>query len=112
MRKALSHVGPGGRVIGVDFSVAMLARAQRAAVADGTRNVEFRPGDAERLPLDEDSIDVAIANGIFNLNPNREAIFHELARVVRTGGSVWAAELIVNEPLSEATRAEPANWFA
>lgn len=106
------RVGPNGKVVGVDFSEAMLDRARRAAVEAGVTNVEFRRADAEALPLPDRSVDVAIVNGIFNLNPARDAIFGELARVVRPDGEVFVAELILIEPLPENERASLTNWFA
>jgi arsenite methyltransferase len=109
---AAQRVGPYGKVIGVDFSEAMLTRARQSAVEAGISNVEFRCGDAEALPLETRSIDVALVNGIFNLNPAREAIFRELARVVRPGGAVYAAEMILREPLPEAEQNDLDNWFA
>jgi len=109
---AARRVGSRGKVIGVDFSASMLARARRAADDSGTPNVEFRQADAETIPLADASVDTALVNGIFNLNPGREAILRELARVVRPGGTVWVAELILNEPLSEEVHANPTNWFA
>ena len=78
----------------------------------GIKNVEFRQAEAEELPLDEAAIDVALVNGIFNLNPARAQIFRELARVVRPGGAVYAAELILREPLPPETAASETNWFA
>ena len=109
---AARRVGPGGKVVGVDFSEAMLDRAHRAAAEGGVTNVEFRRADAEALPLPDRSMDVAIVNGIFNLNPARDAIFGELARVVRPDGEVFVAELILIEPLPEHERASLTNWFA
>src|SRR3990172_3531510 len=109
---AAQRVGPQGRVIGVDFSDAMLARARQGAVELGVRNVEFSLADAEKLPIEDSSIDVALANGIFNLNPEREAIFRELARAVRQGGAVYAAELILEEPLPPDVKDNETNWFA
>lgn len=109
---ASRRVGTGGRVIGVDFSPPMLARARQAADQAHADNIECRRADAEQLPLANASVDVALVNGIFNLNPGREAIFRELARVVRPGGSAFAAELILVEALSEDARASPTNWFA
>jgi len=106
------RVGSKGRVIGVDFSDAMLARARQAAAEDGVDNVEFYQADAENLPVEDDLIDVALVNGIFNLNPARDAIFHELARVVRQGGTVYAAELILREPLPPEVQDSETNWFA
>jgi SAM-dependent methyltransferase len=109
---AARRVGLNGKVVGVDFSEAMLDRACRAAAEAGVTNVEFRRADAEALPLPDRSVDVAIVNGIFNLNPARDAIFGELARVVRPGGEVFVAELILIEPLPEDERASLTNWFA
>jgi len=106
------RVGSAGKVIGVDFSEAMLARAREAVVESGTANVELRQADAEQLPIPDGEIDVALVNGIFNLNPSRDVIFHELARVVRCGGAVYAAELILSQPLTSDTRASEQDWFA
>jgi len=109
---AADRVGPHGRVIGIDFSTDMLVRAGRAAAETRSANVQFLRADAESVPLADGSIDVALANGIFNLNPAREAIFHELARVVRRGGSVYAAELILREALPAELKRGEANWFS
>ncbi|MCO6438610.1 MAG: methyltransferase domain-containing protein [Phycisphaerae bacterium] len=109
---AAQRTAANGRVIAVDFSDSMLDRARRAVTEAGTQNVDVRKGDAEELPAESASIDVVIINGIFNLNPAREAIFRELARVVRTNGRVFAAELILKEPLPENERRDVCNWFA
>ena len=66
----------------------------------------------EGLPIADEEIDVAMVNGIFNLNPARDAIFRELARVVRHGGTVFAAELILSSPLPPEGRASETTWFA
>ena len=109
---AAQRVGPRGRVIGVDFSDAMLARAHQAVAEVGIDNVEFYHSDAEKLPIDNALIDVVMANGIFNLNPERNAIFRELARVVRQGGAVYAGELILSEPLPSEIQESETSWFA
>lgn len=109
---AAQKTGPAGRVIGVDFSEAMLARARQAAREAGLTNVEFLLAPAETLPLSDGSVDVALVNGIFNLNPKREAVFQELARVMRQGGPVYAAELIVKELVPSTTPPTEATWFA
>ena len=106
------RVGSEGRVIGVDFSACMLVRACRAATDVACCNVEFHQADAENLPVKAGSVDVALVNGIFNLNPARHAIFRELARVVRQGGAIYAAELVLREPLPPEIRESEANWFA
>ncbi len=103
------RAGVAGRVVGIDFSEAMLRRARQAAAAYG---VTFCLGDAERLPLAEASIDVAFVNGIFNLNQARAEIFRELARVVRTNGHVYVAELVLQETVSKPDHFTEAEWFA
>lgn len=109
---AARRTGPTGKVIGIDFSGSMLDRARRAAQEAGLGNIEFHDSPAERLPLKNGAIDVAIVNGIFNLNPHREAIFSELFRVVRRGGCVHAAELILIEPVADSSPLTEADWFA
>jgi len=109
---AARRTGPAGTVHAVDFSGAMLNRARQAAAEAGLRNIRCRESSAERLPLADASIDVALVNGIFNLNPLRSDIFSELARVVRPGGKVFGAELILVAPLPEFEQASTTNWFA
>jgi SAM-dependent methyltransferase len=109
---AAQRTGPQGKVIGVDFSEAMLARACRSASQAGIANVVFCRADAAQLPIGVESIGVALVNGIFNLNPEREAIFRELVRVVRRGGVVYSAELILSKPLPPEEKRSEANWFA
>ncbi len=109
---AAAKTGPLGKVIGVDFSASMLDRARRGSSEAGFSNIEFREADAERLPIEDASVDVALVNGIFNLNPIRDAIFRELARVVRPGGVVYAAELILRGPVQKQEVVDEANWFA
>lgn len=109
---AAERTGPGGRVIGIDFSWSMLARASAGARGSRLGNVLFCQADAERLPLGDESIPVALVNGIFNLNPARERIFRELGRVVKRGGTVYAAELMLREPLPREQQVSESNWFA
>ena len=105
------RVGATGRVVGIDFSEAMLMRAREAAALYRV-NATFCQGDAERLPLEAASIDVALVNGIFNLNPARAEIFRELARVVRASGHVYVAELVLQEAVSKPDHFTEAEWFA
>ncbi len=127
---AARKTGPEGRVLGVDFSEQMIERARRAVAEAGIGNIELLQGPAEQLPLDAAVVDVALVNGIFNLNPARAAIFAELARVLKPGGVVFAAELVLTAPRPEPSSgadsgvaAEPhgeepsnavarGNWFA
>ena len=109
---AADRIGPDGSVLGLDFSESMLLRACQAGSQLGRGNVLFFRGDAENLPLEDESIDAALVNGIFNLNPARAAIFPELARVVRSGGAVYVAEIIVRQPLPPEVRSSEVDWFA
>jgi ubiquinone/menaquinone biosynthesis C-methylase UbiE len=108
---AAERVGPGGRVAGVDFSAEMLGRARRARDEVGAGTLGLLRASAEALPLSASSVDVALVNGIFNLNPARLAILAELARVVAPGGRVHAAELVLREALPPSELTE-ASWFA
>ena len=99
-------------VAGVDFSESMLDRARLAAEQAGVENVRFILGDAEAIDLPDSSVDVALVNGIFNLNPSRERIFSELARVIKSGGRAYAAELILRDGHEPAASDSPVDWFA
>jgi ubiquinone/menaquinone biosynthesis C-methylase UbiE len=90
----------------------MLERASDARRVVDARNVDFCQADAERLPLGDSTVDVFLANGIFNLNPARDAIFGEMFRALKPGGAVFAAELILKCPLAEEQKSGSANWFS
>jgi SAM-dependent methyltransferase len=109
---ASQRVGVHGKVLGVDFSEAMLARARQSAAKAKATNVEFHQSSAETLPVGDSSIDVSLINGIFNLNPAREKIFGELARVMKPGGVVYSAELILRESLPADALPDDSDWFA
>jgi arsenite methyltransferase len=109
---AAERAGPSGQVLGLDFSPTMLARARRAASEVSLVNVSFYQAAAEALPLTDRCIDIVMVNGIFNLNPARARIFDELGRVVKPGGTVYAAELILREPASITTPAAVEDWFS
>lgn len=108
---AAEKTGPEGRVIAVDFSETMIGKARQGAQEHGCGNVTFHVADAEEIPLPNGFVDVALVNGIFNLSPFRDRVFSELARVLRDGGSVYAAELILKEPLPVEATCSLENWF-
>lgn len=109
---AARRVGPAGRVIGVDFSEAMLARARAAKELANLPQLDFQQGDAEHLPLPSEAVDVALVNGIFNLNPKRREILSELVRVLRPQGRAYVAELILTKPVPEGDGMSESDWFA
>jgi ubiquinone/menaquinone biosynthesis C-methylase UbiE len=89
----------------------MLSRARDAAEQMGVRTARFELGDAEAIPAPTGSVDVAMVNGVFNLNQAREKIFSELARVIRPGGDLFAAELVLKGPRPAATEPSDVDWF-
>lgn len=109
---AARQAGDASYVTGIDFSQNMLSRARRAAQESRQTNVAFVQASAERLPIRDRSVDVALVNGIFNLNPARTAIFHELSRVMRRGGEVFAAELVLRLPRIKKAQTQEDDWFA
>lgn len=109
---AAMRVGKSGHVTGIDFSAAMLARARSSAEQSGLDHVTFQSGDAERIPLDDGSVEVALVNGIINLNLARAQIMRELVRVLRPGGRLYCAETILREPLTDEERTNLTNWFS
>lgn len=101
-------VGARGRVIGVDMTPDMLGKARRG-VADyeartGLRNVEFRLGEIENLPVADASVDVVISNCVLNLSPDKPRVWREIARVLRPGGRVAVSDLALLRPLPEGVR--------
>jgi SAM-dependent methyltransferase len=109
---AARRAGPHGYVAGIDFSAAMVSRASAAAQAARALNVRFIRASARRIPVRDGWADVALVNGILNLNLERTAILGELARVVRRGGTVFGAELILTAQFTPEQRAGDSNWFA
>jgi len=107
---AARQVGPTGRVIGVDMTPAMLTAARAAVLPAGAGNVEFREGRAERLPVPDASVDVVISNGVINLCPDKAAVYREAFRVLRPGGCIQLADVMVQLPVPEDARADIDLW--
>lgn len=104
------RVGSGGAVVGFDMTDAMLDTARRGAQAAGMPHVRFEKADIARLPLADASVDVAISNGVINLSPEKSAVFAELYRVLRHGGRVQFADIVIETTLSPAALNDIELW--
>lgn len=96
---AAGHVGPDGRVVGVDMTAEMLAKARATAALLGLANVEFREGLAEELPVADGWADAVISNGVINLCADKWAVFAEIFRVLRPGGVLQFADIANGRPV-------------
>jgi SAM-dependent methyltransferase len=107
---AAGLVGPTGRVIGVDITPEMLAKARANAADAGMPNVEFREGILEHLPIDTGWADVVVSNGVLNLVPDKAAALAEMHRVLRPGGRLQMADIILDRSVSAVAKQDVSLW--
>ncbi len=107
---AAQRVGSRGRAIGVDMTPEMLARARENARRGGYRNVEFRLGEIEHLPVADRSVDVVLSNCVINLAPDKDAVYREAYRVLRPGGRLAVADILAVRPIPARERADRTRW--
>jgi arsenite methyltransferase len=107
---AAQMTGPDGRVIGVDMTAPMLDRARASAQQMGFANVELHESLIETLPLEDGSVDVVISNGVIDLVPDKDTVFDEIDRVLRPGGRLQVADVIIHTEVSEDARARIDLW--
>jgi len=107
---AAQMVGSSGRVVGVDMTATMLARARESAQAMGLANVELHESLIESLPLPDASIDVVISNGVIDLIVDKDAVFSEIDRVLRPGGRLQVADVVIHTEVSEDARKRIDLW--
>jgi arsenite methyltransferase len=107
---AAQMVGTEGKVIGIDMTPSMLEVAAQSAADMGLENVELRQGLIEALPLEDRSVDMVISNGVIDLVPDKEAVFGEIDRVLRPGGRLQLADVVIHTEVSEDARKRIDLW--
>ena len=107
---AARQVGESGHVIGVDMTPAMLEKANANKARMGVTNVEFRQGQIEALPVDDNTVDVIMSNCVINLSPDKTAVFSEAFRVLKPSGRVSISDIVTEGDFSAELRADTAQW--
>ena len=109
---AAGAVGPNGRAIGIEMTDAMADGARCGARAAGLENVEVRGGDAIALPIETESADVVMSNGVLNLIPEKETAVREMHRVLKPGGQLLLADIAIDTAVSDEARRDIDLWTA
>lgn len=109
---AAKKVGASGHVIGVDMTPEMLSKARENAKKGGYANVEFRKGEIENLPVDDNSVDAIISNCVINLSPDKPQVFREIFRVLKPGGRFYVSDIVLTAPLPKVLQESAAVYTA
>lgn len=104
------QVGETGRVIGLDMTQDMLDLANANRDKLGVKNVEFRKGEMESMPIESESVDVIISNCVINLSPDKDAVFAESYRVLKSGGRMHVSDVVLGRELTDEERGDLALW--
>ncbi len=107
---AAGFTGPSGRVIGVEMTREMLQKARGGAAGSGLAHLEFKEGFAEELPVPDGWADAVISNGVLNLCPDKHRVFGELHRVLKPGGRIQIADILVQKPVPEEAKEDIDLW--
>lgn len=107
---AAKMVGETGRVIGVDMTPEMIALANRNLAKVGAANVEFRHGQIEALPVEQDAVDVVISNCVINLSPDKDQVFREAFRVLKPGGRLQVSDIVWTQPVPQGIKDDMEQW--
>ena len=107
---AANKVGPTGKVIGVDMTKEMVNKASQIARRYGYGNVEFRLGEIEKLPIEDESVDVVISNCVINLSPDKSKVFQQAYRVLKPGGRLAVSDIVSEGAIPREVRDDPNAW--
>jgi SAM-dependent methyltransferase len=107
---AAQKVGATGKAIGVDITPEMIELAQKNAVEMGVKNVEFRLGDIENMPVESGSVNAIISNCVINLAPDKDKVFREAYRVLKQGGRLMVSDIVTHGELPDEIRNNIAEW--
>ncbi|MBS3793030.1 MAG: arsenite methyltransferase [Candidatus Bipolaricaulota bacterium] len=107
---AANKVGPNGKAIGVDMSEEMIKRAKKGAIDGGFDNVEFKVGEIEDLPVEDNSVDAVISNCVINLSPNKLKVFQEIHRVLKPRGRALISDLVSEVELPKDLKEDAEAW--
>jgi arsenite methyltransferase len=107
---AARRVGPTGKVVGVDMCEEMIEKARHNAELLGLKNVEFLHTEIEKLPLPDGSMDVVISNGVFNLSTNKPGVLAEAFRVLRAGGRLQMADILLHDDVTPEEVTHKGEW--
>lgn len=105
---AAKAIGPDGRVIGVDMTPEMVSKARENAKELNVETVEFRLGEIERLPVEDNIADVVVSNCVINLSPDKKAVYTEIFRILKPGGRLCASDVLLSGILPENIKLDPA----
>ncbi len=109
---AAQKVGASGKVIGIDMTAEMLAKARANAVKMNATNVEFREGYLESLPVEDSSVDVVISNCVINLSPDKPQVFREVHRALKPGGRISVSDIVTNGEMNPLVAKGMESWAA
>lgn len=107
---ASKKVGPKGKVIGIDMTEKMIKKSRETAKKYGYKNVDFRLGEIENLPIEDNSIDTIISNCVINLSPDKEKVFKEAYRVLKHGGRIMISDLVTEGELPDEIKKSFDAW--